>query len=86
MKELTADERERENLIDILQVMAVDSIHSDGEIAELMFEAAKRVAGGGSMSGLTQRAYWCARPCWTQLVDAVSLRAVLVRGNGLCSR
>ena len=58
---MTADERERENLIDILQVMAVDSIHSDGEIAEVMFETAKRVAGGGSMSGLTQQAYWRAR-------------------------
>lgn len=83
------DERERENLCYTLQAIAVDGIHTtdvDAEVAELLLEVAARVARGGSMAGLTQRAYWRARPCWPRLLDAVSLRAVLVRGNRLCSR
>lgn len=61
---MTADESERENLSYILQAMAVDSIHdvhADGKVAEFLLEAAKRVASGGSMAGLTQRAYWHVR-------------------------
>lgn len=80
---MTVDEREREKLRGILQAIGVDSIHADGEVADFMLEAAKRVADGGSMAGLTQRAYWRARPSWPRLLDAVSLRAVLVRRNGL---
>lgn len=68
------DERERENLCYTLQAIAVDGIHTtdvDAEVAELLLEVAARVARGGSMAGLTQRAYWRARAllgrdCWTR--------------------
>lgn len=80
---MTADEREREKLCDLLQSMALDMDRVDMEVAELLWGVAARVADGGSMAGLTQRAYWRARPSWPRLLDAVSLRAVLVRRNGL---
>ena len=68
---MTVDEREREKLCNLLQSMALDMGRVDREVAELLLEVAARVARGGSMAGLTQRAYWRARAlagrdCWTQ--------------------
>lgn len=98
MKELTADEREREKLRDILQAIAVDSIHADGEVADFMLEVAKRVAVGGSMAELTQRAYWRARalvgrdwwarfhyvPFWFAEMDCVSADVLRDIAAGCC--
>lgn len=98
MKELTADEREREKLRDILQAIAVDSIHADGEVADFMLEVAKRVAVGGSMAGLTQRSYWRARalvgrdwwarfhyvPFWFAEMDCVSADVLRDIAAGCC--
>lgn len=71
---MAVDVGDREKLHGALQAMAVDSIHdihADGKVAEFLLEAAKRVASGGSMAGLTQRAYWhvhafVGRDCWTR--------------------
>lgn len=68
------EEPESVRLSYILKAMAIDSIHdihADGKVAELLLEVSKEVARGGSMAGLTQRAYWnvralVGRDCWTQ--------------------
>lgn len=58
---MTADEREREKLCNLLQSMALDMDRVDREVAEFLWGVAARVAGGGSMAGLTQRSYWHVR-------------------------
>lgn len=71
---MTLEEPESVRLSYILQAMAVDSIHdihADGKVTELLLEVSKEVASGGSMAGLTQRAYWhvralVGRDCWTR--------------------
>lgn len=57
------DEREREKISDALRAMALDADCVDREVAESLREAASRVAGGGSMPGLIQWAYWRVRAC-----------------------
>jgi hypothetical protein len=58
---VTADEREREKLRDILQTMAIESNHVDMEMSKFLWNVVKRLADGGSMAGLTRRAYWHMR-------------------------
>ena len=58
---MTVDEREREKLCNLLQSMALDMDRVDREVAEFLWGVAARVAGGGSMAGLTQRSYWHVR-------------------------
>lgn len=54
-------EREREKLRDILQAMAIESNHVDMEVSKFLWNVVKRLADGGSMAGLTRRAYWHVR-------------------------
>lgn len=54
---------EREKLRNILRAMALDADCVDREVAGPLREAESRVAGGGSMPGLIQCAYWRARAC-----------------------
>lgn len=58
---MTVDEREREKICAKLKSMArgIDSV--DMEVAEFLRDVANSVAGGGSMSGLIQWAYWRVR-------------------------
>lgn len=59
-------EREREKLCAKLKSMArgIDSV--DMEVAEFLRDVANSVAGGGSMSGLIQWAYWRVRALVTR--------------------
>ena len=54
-------EREREKLRDILQAMAIESNHVDMGVSKFLWSVVKRLANGGSMAGLTKRAYWHVR-------------------------
>lgn len=63
VKGLAVDEREREKISDALRAMALAADCVDREVAEPLREAASRVAGGGSIPGLIQWAYWRARVC-----------------------
>ena len=58
---MTVDEREREKLRDILQAMAIESNHVDMEVSKFLWNVVKRLADGGSVAGLTRRAYWHVR-------------------------
>ena len=62
---------EREKLRDILRAMALDADCVDREVAGPLREAESRVAGGGSMPGLIQCAYWRARACVRRDVDTI---------------
>lgn len=57
----------RKKLCATLQSMALDAGLFNREAAESLREAASRVAGGGSMPGLTRWVYWRVRACVTRV-------------------
>lgn len=58
---MTVGAGEREKLRDILQAMAIESNHVDMEVSKFLWNVVKRFVDGGSMAGLTRRAYWHVR-------------------------